>query len=1102
MALTNRDRVHGALDLLLEGLTPFVEREFEACYGDNWKAIARQTLQGTQEWRRGNGRMDVQALQILLWQHWRDVFSSVLGPSERNLISELRDIRNKDPHQEVFSSDDAYRALDSIHRLLLAVSAPQAAEVDRQRQDLLRLKFEEQARSQTRRIASNPTAGQPMAGLKPWRELITPHPDVASGRYQQAEFAADLNQVYQGEGADEYRDPQEFYSRTFITEGMRELLVNALRRLEGTGGDPVVELQTNFGGGKTHSMLALYHLFSGLPGTSLPGVEALLQEAGVARPAVTRRAVLVGQAISPAQPRLKGDGAEVRTLWGELAWQLLGREGYAIVAEADRRGVNPGSDALGALFERAAPCLILIDEWVAYMRQLYHAPSLPAGSFEANLTFAQSLTEAARAAPRTLVVASLPSSDIEIGGPAGREALDRLRNTFARVAETWRPASTEEGFEIVRRRLFQPMERENYPARDATVKAFSTLYRAQQGEFPGPTREAEYERRMKAAYPIHPELFDRLYNDWSALDKFQRTRGVLRLMAATIHALWERQDGNLMILPAGVPIDEPAVQNELTHYLDDPWVPVIETDVDGPNSLPLQLDRENPNLGRYSACRRVARTVYLGSAPRAGTAAKGLDDRQVKLGCVQPGESVATFGDALRRLSDRATHLYQDGARYWYSTQPSVNRLADDRAAQYDADTVTEHVEACLRSAQGPRGALARVHLCPTSSADVPDEQEARLVILRPATPHARGEESPARREAAAILQGRGAAPRMYQNTLVFLAPDQTRLRELEAAVRLFLAWDSIVKQREELNLDAFQANQATSKRDQARVSVEKRIPETYAWLLVPGQAIGGGGSVEWQEIRLQGDEPLAARASRKLVHEELLIPAFGGTRLRMELDRVPLWRGDHVHVRQLWEDFCKYLYLPRLRDQSVLLEAVEDGAAAMLWEYETFAYAEGYDEQTGRYRGLRAGKGGGVALDSASLVVRPEAARRQLDAERPELPSTGPAPGAHLESGLGRGPGPEPGRGPALWPASEPDIGVRPARYFASVQLDPLRVARAASDVEDAVIQLLAQDGGRVEVTLEIRAVFPEGAPDQLKMNVLENGRTLKFREQGFEEE
>ena len=175
------------------------------------------------------------------------------------------------------------------------------------------------------------------------------------------------------------------------------------------------------------------------------------------------------------------------------------------------------------------------------------------------------------------------------------------------------------------------------------ARAFADFYRTQHQEFPPECRDADYEKRIKAAYPIHPEIFDRLYTDWSTLVKFQRTRGVLRLMAAVIHSLWEKGDRNPLILPANISIDDPRVQFELTRYLSDNWVPVIEKDVDGPNSLPLRLDGEVPNLGKFAACRRVARTIYLGSAPTATAAHRGIEDRRVKLGCVMPGESPASL---------------------------------------------------------------------------------------------------------------------------------------------------------------------------------------------------------------------------------------------------------------------------------------------------------------------------------------------------------------------------------------------------------------------------------------------------------------------------
>jgi hypothetical protein len=276
------------------------------------------------------------------------------------------------------------------------------------------------------------------------------------------------------------------------------------------------------------------------------------------------------QMLAPGQVHEKPDGTKVHTIWGEMAWQLGSRDAYDAVAESDRAGTSPGA-ALIDLFKAHTPCLILIDEWVAYARQLYGIDGLPAGSFDAQFTFAQALAEAARAVPGVLLVVSIPSSDIEVGGEGGEAALQRLKNVVGRMESPWRPASADEGFEIVRRRLFEDLPADKAAERDAVVRAYADLYRHQVAEFPSQCREGEYERRILAAYPIHPELFDRLYNEWSTLDKFQRTRGVLRLMAAVIHELWERQDSSLLIMPSSVPIDAPPVASELTRYLEDGW---------------------------------------------------------------------------------------------------------------------------------------------------------------------------------------------------------------------------------------------------------------------------------------------------------------------------------------------------------------------------------------------------------------------------------------------------------------------------------------------------------------------------------------------------
>lgn len=1114
MAISNHERVGKAMELLRQGLGPFVEREVQARIkaGTLNMETIRRFADDPMLANKPIAQWDASGQLRLMWETWNDIFKYTLGFAERSLVSELREWRNKWAHQEPFSSDDADRALDSMARLLAAVSAPQADAVGKMKMELRRLVFDEQVRVQKRKAGGSLVEAAGTA-LKPWREVITPHRDVASGRYQQAEFAADLWQVHLGEGPDEYRDPKEFYRRTFLTESLKRLLVGALLRIAGQGGDPVVQLQTNFGGGKTHSMLALKHLFSGIAPGDLEGIDEVLLEAGVKTVPTARCVVLVGNKISPGNPVTKPDGTVVRTLWGELAWQLGGQKAFERIRADDEKSTSPG-DVLRQLFKEYGPCLVLIDEWVAYARQLHDAADLPAGSFETQFSFAQALTESAKLAGNCLLVVSLPASDtagsphtkaddVEVGGIRGREALDRLRNVVGRIESSWRPASAEEGFEIVRRRLFEPLvNTDAFKQRDVIARAFADLYRGQSAEFPPECRDSEYEKRIQAAFPIHPEVFDRLYTDWSTLVKFQRTRGVLRLMAAVIHSLWEKGDRSPLILPSMVPIDDPRVQFELTRYLSDNWVPIIEKDVDGPNSLPLKLDAEQPNLGKLSATRRVARTIYLGSAPTAAAAHQGLEDRQVRLGCVAPGESPAVFGDALRRLANTATYLYQDGSRYWYATQPTVTKLAEDRAEQLkrNPDPVVLEIDKRLRADLRKTGDFNKIHPLPKSGQDVPDDSEARLVVLGPDAPHAKDTESRAIAAAKSILEFRGNTPRLLRNTLVFLAVDQARLQDLDEAVRRYLAWQSILDEREALDLSPHQVRQAETQLKAADTTVTVRLPEAYQWLLVPSQSTPQS-TVTWQSFRLTGQEALAVRVSKKLKNDELLITAMSGTMLRMELDKIPLWRGDHVSIRQLVEDYARYPYLPRLRDSGVLAAAVRDGVGLMTWEVDTFAYADGYDEAAGRYQGLRSFRRGmPITPEDPGLLVKPKVAREQLKAET-QPPSGTPQPGPTDDGGTHPHTGDDPAQ-PILGETPTPQVKPK-KRFHGSVTLNPKRTGSDAGRVaEEIIAHLDALQGANVRVTLEIEADVPTGVPDNVIRIVTENSRALKFESQGFEEE
>ncbi len=1142
MTVSNSQRVGDALKVLSRGLAPFIERELKSAYGDDWAPTVVELL-GMEPYQAKKVSLDDAQFQLkVMWKLWQQVFGKVLGQSERTLVSELIDARNAWAHQEPFSTDDAYRVLDSAQRLLTAVSAEEAEQLDESKQDLLRIRYEEYSRRKSKQTAQALFETPTPVGLKPWREVVQPHADVQSGRYDQAEFAADLHQVYSGHGVPEYSDPAEFFRRTFLTEGLKQLLGQAVQRLSGTGGVPIVDLQTNFGGGKTHSLLALYHLFGGTPASELAGVDELLKSAGVSEAPKAHRAVLVGTKIGPGSAHAKPDGTEVGTLWGELAWQLgeavgRGAEGYALVADADRTATNPGA-ALEKLFRTYSPCLVLIDEWVAYARQLYGKDGLPAGTFDTHFTFAQTLTEAAKAVPGTLVVISIPASesartgksagetpfgDIEVGGEGGKAALDRLRNVIGRMESPWRPASSEESFEIVRRRLFEPLSAEAARQRDAVAKVFREFYKNQASEFPQGCGEGDYERRIQAAYPIHPELFDRLYNDWSALPRFQRTRGVLRLMAGVIHELWESGDKSPLIMPATVPLDEDLVASELTRYLEEAWKPIIDSDVDGPSSLPLKIDQENPNFGRLAACRRAARTVFVGSAATVKSPNKGIDMRGIKLGAVLPGESPAVFGDALRHMGERSTHLYVEAGRYWFDTQTSIIQTANDRSAALNVDDVHAELLKHVKEQCKKRGEFAGVHVAPTSSADVPDEDSVRLVVLGPEYAHGAkaGDESAARSAAAELLESRGTSPRRNRNMLVFLAPDATRLEELEAAVRQYMAWDSIDRDKDSLNLTAFFMKQTQEKRQSAVEAIRQRVPETYIWLLAPEQKVGEGagegakgasiGPITWSATKVGGAGELAERVSARMVREELLIPKYSGVLLRRELDRIPLWTpgAGHVNTRQLWDYFAQYLYLPRLRDSQVLLEAIRDGVGSLAWQSDTFAYAAAWDAKEGRYQDLRHGSADfSVVLDSSSVVVKAEVAAKQLAAEQAAREAFEP------EGKIFTPPGEQPplGEDGTVWQEGEgvaagqpvPPAEKVPRSFFGTVELDPARLNKQVPDIAEHVVQHLVKlPSADVKVTLEIRAEVPDGVPHKVVIDVTQNVKDLKFDpHSGFEEE
>ena len=937
--------------------------------------------------------------------------------------------------------------------------------------------------------------------LKPWREIAIPHEDVLKGTFQQAEFAADISRVHQGSAAPEYQNAELFFQRTFITEGMRLLLDSVVKRLCGRGGDPVIQLQTAFGGGKTHTMLAVYHLAKGeVPASDLQGVAAILDSAEITELPRARIAVLDGIKSSPNQP-IKRDAQVVRTLWGDLAWQLGGAEGYALVADADTSGTSPGKAVLETLLARCAPCVILIDELVAYVRQFEEGKALSGGTFDSNLSFVQALTEALKAVPTAVLLASLPESDKEAGSQRGVKALEALAHYFGRVQALWKPVATEEAFEIVRRRLFASIN--DKLAMESVCRAFADFYTANRDDFPQETQESRYFERLVHAYPIHPEVFDRLYEDWSTLDSFQRTRGVLKLMAKVIHRLWKDGNNDPLIMPGSLPLYDADVRNEVIYYLPQGWDPVLERDVDGERAETTEIENKDTRFGSVQACRRAARSVFLGSAPSTtNQLVRGLELERVILGIVQPGQQIGLFKDALRRLGERLHYLNHANNRFWLDTRPNLRREMEERKRRFQDKedvfpTVRERVQRGFAS-----GVFGGTHVF-TESGDVPDDWALRLVVLPPDAAFSKSGQSLAIDRAAEILKKRGEQPRIKQNRLIFLAADYDSVSRLKDHVRSFLAWRSIVADYKDnrIVLDNLMAKQANASLEQAEETVRRMIRETYKWIVAPMQEARPGkglSELRWEHFQVNpGAQNWSQEIERVLKENELLINEWAPIHLTKVL-KDWFWKDDAKEASALnvWQQSCQQLYLPRLKDDIVFQRTL----AASAESRDFFAFAQGKEHE--KYLGFIYGKSTIPILDSSLLLIEPATAATYLEnlraaeeASRARPPGTwtgdGPAPvGAILE-----------GKGGAAGVPAGLSIELTKTQFYGTVDLDPILAKKQFADVVDEIVQnFTTRTGVAVKISVEIQAESGAGFDAGLQRTVKENSKVLKFKNSDFE--
>ena len=1107
IARPNRDALNKAIDVYRDAMRPFIVRTLRTVKGATVEEAIRQSLNERSRDQfdrnlKANGGNAAAAIDVNDFPHIvqrnRNAFSAYGNAltSEMWLVVEARNPAAHPPDRDM-DAEITRATLTFIAGALGRTNHPaQKAEVEAIRDALVAPPPPSAPEPDP---APAPANGKPAPkrgashDLKPWRDAIRPRPDVLSGQLDLQKFAADLQHAHDGSASNDYANPVTFFAQTYITPGLRSLLLNAAKRLGGKGGDPVIQTKTGFGGGKTHSLIALYHLAKSADALVNPAdpkdgervnkeVRSILADAGVDpdNPPDANVAVLDGTQLNPASG----------TLWGEMARQLGGDEAYAFVKPAIDAGVAPTGEQLDPLLERVGPCVILIDELVAYAR------NAPSGERERDqmlarlFTFVQALTQSVRRSPNAVLVVTLLESEAQVGGQVGVDALRELEGILGRIEAVWEPLQISEAFEVVRRRLFGDDLDE--AERERTCAAFAQMYSRSRKDFPLQMSEARYADRLRQCYPIHPEIFDRLYEDWSATPQFQRTRGVLRLMAIAVSRLYRDNDAAPLIMPANLPLQGQADNSlaaEFKRFLEGNWAPVL-TEVDDDRSIPDDIDKESNRFAEVGgAARRLARAIFLGSAPVG--AAKGIDEARVHAAVMQPGHGVADYNDALRRMVDALHFLYHQDGRYYFHVEENLNKAAADRARVIEQRVLNDHVTRDLLPAAA--GRRRDVVIAPQGSADVPESDEVRLVVLPPDKhlPSRSAEEGSALAEpwAREALLNRGDAGRVARNTLLFLAAKSDEIRALRDAVRKRLAWFSIVNGGEhgyKIEMAGERAAQAAASLRAADADMNAALVNAYRWALAPTQPDplkAEYGFHHVQAPRSAGGDVVQA-AFDACVQEEQLADKIAPSQLANTLDQW-VWSKDaaeRVTVDALWDMLAGNVYMPRLRSKSVLQQCVLDGA-----EQGAFGYADAYAD--GEYENLRFGRRPqalGARESASAVLVHPDAARDRA----PQAQPSGDAdPAGSATGATGTTPG-----GVTPWPSdpTEPPPATGPARLTVrkrvagEISLDDLGLLR------DEIIANLLRDGA--EVTIEITGSKPAGFSDGARRAVRENSAQLSL--------
>ncbi len=627
--------------------------------------------------------------------------------------------------------------------------------------------------------------------LKPFTKIAVPHRDVIENTFLMKTFAADLWEAYKGIAPEEYSDPRVFFSRTYLTEGLRNLIEVVEKRVKNGIGDPVIQLQTPFGGGKTHALITLMHK---------------------AREEWNAKTIVV-VGTNP--------DAREQKIWEIIEEQLTGK------VEILKGNIAPGKDKLKKVLSENQPVLILMDELLEYLIKASGVDVGESTLAAQTIAFMQELSEVVVSLPNTALVVTLPSSTLEHYDERGERLHQQLQKVVGRVEKIYSPIDDEEVSMVIRRRLFKSLDEMEMEK----VVNYVVDYLKEKDLFKKLKIEPkEYRERFMKSYPFQPEVIDTLYHKWGSYPNFQRTRGVLRLLALVVHSLINSQIPYISL--GDFELSNQDIRQELIKFAGQEFNSIIAQDITAPNSGSKKVDSElgSSNIGLKLGT-RTSTVIFMNSFSGGGE--RGAYTDEIVISATTVFNEPSIIHEALNKLSTELFYLQTRDGKYFFQNQPNLNKIHINKMENIDIsqieDTERNELVDSLKNSTN-----FRVFIWESKSESISDTQSFKLIVLKRKDPELIRE----------MINYKGSNNfRVYKNTLFFLVPDEMERIEFHKKIREMLGWKAVLKDST-LNLKESDIEEVNQNIHRLKRDINEMLLRVYRFVLVPSN-VGNEGFIE-----------------------------------------------------------------------------------------------------------------------------------------------------------------------------------------------------------------------------------------------------------------